>query len=121
MVMADLYHAQGKEEEAKDLYRRSEAILEKSTGQIHPDVADAFHGLGAVYENQQDYVLGAALYTRVLEIREEVFGEDHPDVAQSLDDYRRTLRHLGKRQEAQALENRAKAIRNARRAQASSK
>jgi tetratricopeptide repeat protein len=51
------------------------------------------------------------LYQRVVAILEKALGREHPDVATALSNYASLLRAMGRSQEAEPLEARAKAIR----------
>ena len=50
----------------------------------HTNVAMGLNNLGALYENQGDYIRAEPLYKRSLDIREKTLGSDHPDVATAL-------------------------------------
>jgi tetratricopeptide (TPR) repeat protein len=52
-----------------------------------------------------------SLFERALAIRENALGVEHPDVATSLENYAFLLRDMGRPEEAERLEARARAIR----------
>ena len=66
------------------LLKRSLAILRKTLGPDHPDVAAVLNNLAELYHDQGRYADAEPLYKRSLAIREKALGPDHPDVATSL-------------------------------------
>jgi len=82
--LAALYLEQGRYADAKPLFKRSLAILEKSLGPDHPGVATALNNLAELYRDQGRYVDAEPLYNRSLAIWEKSLGPDHPSVATAL-------------------------------------
>lgn len=93
------------------LYEETTAILEKSLGQEHVDVASAIDKLAKLYHAQAEYTITESLYKRALRIREKIFGQDDPNVAQSSNNLADLLRDQGKYSEAEQLYTRALEIR----------
>jgi tetratricopeptide (TPR) repeat protein len=48
--LAELYHAQGRNNNADPLYWRSPAILEKKLGPVHPNIVKTLNNMAGVYE-----------------------------------------------------------------------
>ena len=70
-------------EEALEYYQKSLEIQTRVSGQDHPDVADSFNNIGAVYAGKGDLENALLHMRKALEIQTRVFGSDHPDVAAS--------------------------------------
>ncbi len=109
--LAGLYHDQGRYAEAEPLYKRSQAIWEKTLGPDHPDVAASLNNLALLYYNQGRYAEAEPLNKRALAIVEKALGPDHPHVATNLMNYAALLRKTGRTTEATKMKARAKAIR----------
>lgn len=110
--------AQGQHSQAELLVRRALAILEKSLGDEHLEVASILNTLGDLLYNrapQQDhpsdsqaqYLEAELLVRRSLTIREEALGAEHPEVASSLNNLAALLHLQGKSEEAEQLFRRA--------------
>ena len=69
------------------------------------------HGGLRYLENFEMKLVFEALAERALLLRETARGADHPSVAATLDDYAALLRQMGRGQEAEPMEERARAIR----------
>ena len=52
-------------------------------GEDHPDVANSYNNIGAVYYFQRNFEKSLACYEKSLKTRLAVFGENHPEVATS--------------------------------------
>ena len=74
----------GRYQEALPFFVKALAILEKSLGPAHPNVAPILNNLALLYVTQGLYTKAEPLYERSLKIREKSFGPEHPDVATSL-------------------------------------
>jgi tetratricopeptide (TPR) repeat protein len=109
--LAILYYSQGKYNEAKPLFLRSLAIVEKQFGENHPDVASSLNNLALLYNSQGKYKVAEALYLRSLSIWEKQFGENHPEVATSLNNFALLYKSQGKYNEAEPLYLRSLSIR----------
>ena len=68
---------------ALECYGKALAIREEVLGDLHPDTADTYNNMAAVYHKQSDYTLAMEYYSKALAIREEVLGERHPSTAQT--------------------------------------
>jgi tetratricopeptide (TPR) repeat protein len=91
--------------------KRTLAVLEKSLGPDHPNVAFTLNNLGEVYRAQGRYAAAAPLYPRALAIAEKRLGPDHPTLAALLDNYAVVLRGAERDVEALEAEERARDIR----------
>ena len=108
--LARLYYDLGEHAQAKPLYERALAILEKVHGPDHPDVADRLNNLVRLYYDLGDYAQAKPLCERALAIWEKAYGPDHPDVAMSLNNLAEQYRCLGGYRQARPLYERALAI-----------
>src|SRR5262249_32706379 len=107
----------GRVDEAEELFRRSIALFEQVEGPASPDVAAALGNLGAVLEDQGDYLTAEGCYVRAATITEAMENggfknyEDDEDVArlrlQSLDNLGRIRRMQGRYAQAEPLIRRA--------------
>jgi len=100
-----------KYDEAIAVWRRILAILEKSLGANHPDVATSLSNLAFLLNTQGRYAAAEPLYRRSLVIRETALGPDHPDVASSLNNLAMLLSDQGQYAAAEPLYRRSLAIR----------
>jgi tetratricopeptide (TPR) repeat protein len=100
----------GRFAEAEPLYERSLAILEKSLGGDHPDVATSLNNLAVLYKNQGRLAKAKPLYKRSLAIREKSLGSDHPNVASSLNNLALIYKNQGRWAKAELLFERSLAI-----------
>ena len=57
------------------------AILEKTLGKEHPNVATSLNNLALLYQEQGNYSKAEDLLVRSLAIKKKVLGEEHPDMA----------------------------------------
>jgi tetratricopeptide (TPR) repeat protein len=115
--LADLYRVQGKYTEAEPLYKRSLEISEEisgkdSSGFWRYNMANSLNGLAELYRAQKKYAEAEPLYKRSLKMMEKALGPNHPGVADVLDNLAMCCREMGKLDEAENLEVRAKKIRN---------
>ncbi len=110
LIMAGLYHEQGRVSEARSLYERSMAIRERILGSEDPYLAFPLNSLGNLCLEQELNDEAESFYRRVLEIRETVLGPGHPDVAISLNNLARVCQIQQKFVEAEQYFKRALAI-----------
>ncbi|MCP3462691.1 tetratricopeptide repeat protein [Bradyrhizobium sp. CCGUVB23] len=82
--LAQIYAAQGHDDQAEPLYKRAVALLEKSLGLDTPEIAPELNNLAALYQRQQRFAEAEPLFKRALAIREKTLPREHPDVGQSL-------------------------------------
>jgi tetratricopeptide (TPR) repeat protein len=78
------YARSGRLDEAEALFKKSIALLEKTVGPIHPDLAKSLNNLAELYRIQNRGTEAEAMHQRILAIRERTLGPNHPDVAKSL-------------------------------------
>jgi tetratricopeptide (TPR) repeat protein len=78
------YARSGRLDEAEALFKKSIAILEKTVGPMHPDLAKSLNNLAELYRTQNRESEAEAVHQRILAIRERTLGPNHPDVAKSL-------------------------------------
>jgi tetratricopeptide (TPR) repeat protein len=109
--LAELYRAQRQYAQAKPLYRQALKLRKKALGPEHPDVAETLYGLARLCRAPNQYLRAKLFYQRALKIWEKALGPEHPDVAKCLKNYANLLRKMGRPDEAEPLEARAKAIR----------
>ena len=110
--LAQVYHAQGKYEEAEPLYQRSLAINEKALGKDHSVVAGDLNNLAQLYHDLGKYDEAEALYTRTLAIIDKGLAEglllpEHPYVAGTLNHLAEMYRLQGKYAEAEPIYKRS--------------
>jgi len=78
------YARSGRLDEAEALFKKSIALLEKTVGPMHPDLAKSLNNLAELYRSQNRESEAEAIHQRILAIREKSLGPNHPDVAKSL-------------------------------------
>ena len=98
--------------QAKPLYERALAILEKVHGKEHPDVATSLNNLAGLYQAQGAYEQALPLYERALAILEKMLGKEHPSVANSLNNLAGLYYAQGAYEQAKPLLERALKIAN---------
>jgi tetratricopeptide (TPR) repeat protein len=109
-TLAVFYHTQGRLAEAEPLYQKVLKTLQQIVGPEHPNLATTMNNLAVLYEAQNDYATAEPLYRRALAILEQALGPEHANVAAALDNYADLLRKAQRPEEAQLLEERARAI-----------
>ena len=72
----------------------------------------ASDNLARLYRDQSRYQEAESLYQRAIAIDEKAFGPEHAEVATDLEAYAILLRAMNRPEEALALEERARAIRD---------
>jgi tetratricopeptide (TPR) repeat protein len=76
--LAELAHAQGRDDHAESLFKRALQICENQLAADHPETATTLIGLATLYRMQGKYERVEPLYQRGLAIREQQFGPTHP-------------------------------------------
>jgi tetratricopeptide (TPR) repeat protein len=104
------WQARGQFAVAEPLYRRGLAILERSLGPDHPDVARVLGNLAVLLLATNRLVEAEPLLRRALAILERSLGPDHPDVATTLGNLAGVLQATNRLVEAEPLYRRALAI-----------
>jgi tetratricopeptide (TPR) repeat protein len=99
--------------EAEPLYKRALAILEKSLGENHPDVATVLNNLAMLYQAINRLSEAEPLMKRALAIDEAGLGKDHPSVARDLNNLAQLYQDTNRLSEAELLYKRALAINEA--------
>jgi tetratricopeptide (TPR) repeat protein len=97
--------------ESEPLLQRALEIRQKTLDPDHPDVAQSFNSLAALYYSQGKYAESEPLYLRALAIWEKVLGPDHPDVARGVNNLAVVYDDQGRNAESEPLHRRALAIR----------
>ena len=75
------------------------------------EVSRLLNEVGFYLKERGRYLDAKPLYERALAIREKAFGPEHLKVATSLENYTLCIRAMGRPDEAERLEARARAIR----------
>ena len=102
--------AQGKRNEADQLYRRALAVFVRLFGREHYDVAVNLNNLAALYQATGDIGKAERLYRRALIIKEKILKANHPDIALTLNNLAVLYKSQGRFNEAEPLYSRALAI-----------
>jgi tetratricopeptide (TPR) repeat protein len=76
-------HDQGEYEEALTFYEKSLQIYQKLLSLNHPNLAQSYNNIGAVYENMGEYAKALSYNEKALEIRQQSLPPNHPDLATS--------------------------------------
>jgi len=105
-----LFDAKADYAQAKTLKRRALAILEKSLGPNHPQVATALNNLALLLKATNHLAEAEPLMRRALAIDEKSYGSDHPEVAIDLNNLAQLLEATNRLAEAEPLMRRALAI-----------
>ncbi|MBY0525914.1 MAG: tetratricopeptide repeat protein [Gemmataceae bacterium] len=108
--LARVCHGQKKYKEAEELANRALAIREKELGKEHRVLAATLHLLGNVARDQGKDTAEAS-YRRAIAVLEKAGGGQQPSLAPILDDYAALLRSLKRTDDANALSERARRIR----------
>jgi tetratricopeptide (TPR) repeat protein len=101
--LAQVYHEQGQYAKAEPLYKRSLALVEKSLGPMHPDVAANLNNLATLYRDEGQLEHAEVLYRRSLAIVRKTQGPESQDVAISLNNLAELYADEGKYDEAEPL------------------
>jgi tetratricopeptide (TPR) repeat protein len=108
--LAMLYCLQGKHADAEPLLHRSLAIMEKADPE-HIETSAILEQLAGLCEVQGRYAATELILQRSLAIRERALGPDHPHVANVLKHMAVLYEKIGKKGEAEKLEERTKSVR----------
>ena len=95
------FQAQGKYEEAEELYRQALKIDEKTIGKDHPEYAIQLNNLAGVVKARGRYEEAEELYRQALKISEKTIGKDHPDYAMRLNNLASVIKDQGRYEEAE--------------------
>lgn len=79
--LASLDKAQGKYDQAEELFKQSLAIRVKAQGPDHADVVVGLANLADLYESEGKLSVAKPLYLRALAIETKALGKDHPNLA----------------------------------------
>ncbi|HEY0753713.1 MAG TPA: tetratricopeptide repeat protein [Ktedonobacteraceae bacterium] len=109
--LARILRLQGEYQPAEALYRKALAIGEDALGPHHPDVALFLNNLGLLALQQRDYQQAETFFERVLNILEQVHEPDPRIIASTLSHLEQLVDHFGKDTRAEALLQRARALR----------
>ncbi|XP_053687288.1 kinesin light chain-like [Sabethes cyaneus] len=82
-TLAQIYHDQCNNKEARRLLKDVLAIREKTLG-VHPDVVATLHNLNTLYDNCGNSQQAEIFCSKALDIQVRLVGENHPDVANNL-------------------------------------
>ena len=83
--------AQGKYDEAEQLYRKALEVALETHGNRHPDTLSSINNLGTLLEAKGDLAAAEPLCREALEARRETLGERHPDTLTSIGNLGRLL------------------------------
>ncbi len=111
--LALLAGAQGRDAEARGLYRRSIDLYKKLLS-YHPGASDGLAGLAAIAAREKKDAEAEALYEESIAIKTKLLGPSHAYLADGLSNYAAFLRSRRRNAQAVALETRAAALRSAR-------
>jgi tetratricopeptide (TPR) repeat protein len=109
-LLATVYQAQEKYEEAEALYRRAMAIREKVLGDDHPVVANSLALLSSLYRLQRKFAEAEGLLRHALEIQTRTLGNSDSIVGATLIALASACLAQGKGEEADALHERGISI-----------
>jgi len=107
--LAMLYCLQGKHADAEPLLHRSLAIMEKADPE-NIETSAILEQLAGLCEVQGRYAATELILQRSLAIRERALGPDHPHVANVLKHLAVLYKKIGKKDEANRLDERTKAV-----------
>lgn len=83
-ILADVHMDLGELEEASRLYEESIALLQRTAGPDHPEVARSMVGLGQVLRELQEDDSAQVVYAQALDIFENAYGSEHFFVGRAL-------------------------------------
>jgi tetratricopeptide (TPR) repeat protein len=79
-------------EEAEQMYRQAQQLMEKVLGQEHPDTLGSMNNLASVLGSQGKYAEAEGMHRQALQLREKVLGQEHPDTLTSMNNLAEALR-----------------------------
>ena len=111
-----IYLDWGRPSEARVLFERAVFVLENDSryGPEDRNLGSMLTNLAIAYDSERRFSDAQLMYHRALAIKEKTYGENHLYVATTLDHCAASLRSVGKIEEAEVLEERARRIRSAR-------
>ncbi len=110
--LARLYARDRNFARAEPLYNRLLKLKQAAYGAEHPQIAAALNDLAVLYSGQGKYAEAEGYLQRCLAMYESTRGKESAEVAITLENYAKLLRRMERKDEAEKLEARAKAIRN---------
>jgi eukaryotic-like serine/threonine-protein kinase len=102
--------AEGDLKAAEPLLREALAMRQRIFHGDNPDIAESLFNLAMLKEEQGHLTEAVPLYDQALQMRKKTLGENHALVGKTLERYAGILRKMGRDQQAQSLEEEAKAI-----------
>jgi tetratricopeptide (TPR) repeat protein len=93
--LGNVHQIRGNFVQAQSLFTLSLAILERTLGPDHPQVAITLNNLAQLYYVQGQLAQAEQLYKRSLAILERAFGPDHPYVARGANNIGMILKNKG--------------------------
>ncbi|HJT55286.1 MAG TPA: FxSxx-COOH system tetratricopeptide repeat protein [Ktedonobacteraceae bacterium] len=103
-ALAVLYGKYDMYSQAEALLVRAISIFKKHLEATHPDIVSALRWLAWIYAGEGEYEQAETLFKHVLGIQEQTLGSTHPETQYTKSNYSIFLRHLGRHDEAAALE-----------------
>ena len=91
---------EGKLAEAEPLLRKTLAVMERTQGPDHPEIAIALAALSELVMRKGDIAEGMALAVRAYEMDNRIYGPNHPSTAKSLFNVAHAMADEGKYDEA---------------------
>jgi tetratricopeptide (TPR) repeat protein len=76
------------------LYQRALAIIEKTLGENHPNVATGLNNLALLYKTQGRYEEALPLFQRALAIFEKSLSSEHPNTKTVAENYAALLEKM---------------------------
>ncbi len=111
-LTADLIFAQGRLEEARDLYEEVVEVQRSTLGRQHPRTLASMERLANVQAEKGESEEASALLKQILEIRLRKFGPDDPSLVGTMQNLAMVLWRLNELDEARALLERAVELQN---------
>jgi len=111
-LLAEICRQQGRSSEAETLVRQALDGLGTALGEDHPELIRCWFTLAALALHKEDLTEAEQWFQRALTIHDQHRLADRFDLAESLEDYASLLRRTNRIEQAQALEARARRIRN---------
>jgi tetratricopeptide (TPR) repeat protein len=109
--LAEILRGEKRLDEAEGLYERAIAIDEANGCKDLASAAVHLNNLALLYLGRERFRESMTLFMRSLDLNERAFGAEHPAVALVLDNAASAMRAVSEFDKAQALEERARAIR----------
>ena len=109
-IMASTHHDLGQLDQALTHQERALAILEKTLGPEHPDVATSLNNLALIQIDQGKQGDAISRQRRVFDIYEKKMGPEHPNTAAALNNLASTYDAFSQHDQALLIKERALAI-----------